>query len=210
MTLQILPALAATAPAPATVGQAYTGGPAATGGVAPYTWTAASLPTGLTLNPSTGALTGTPAVDTHGDYPLTVADSQSPARTATVTLQVLPATLAIGTSSLPAANQAQVYSAALLATGGVAPYTWMATGLPTGLSLVNGEITGTPTQSGTFAVVVSLSDGATPAQTASVTLVLSVTAADVKPVPTLGGWAISLLGALAAALRARRLRRRRR
>jgi len=55
----------------------------ATGGKAPYTWTVAAgaLPTGLTLAPSTGAITGTP---TAGSFTFTmqVTDSNAPALTA--------------------------------------------------------------------------------------------------------------------------------
>ena len=208
VTLQILPPLAATAPAVATEGQAYNAGPAATGGVAPHTWTAASLPVGLTLDPATGALTGTPAVGSQGSYTLTVTDNHTPtAHTADVSLQVVPAALAIGTSSLPSANNGLAYNAPLAVTGGTAPYTLVATGLPNGLSVAGDAITGTPTQSGSFAVVLSASDGGSPTQTASVTLDLSVTAADVKPVPTLGEWSMGLLAALAAGLGLRARRR---
>jgi hypothetical protein len=46
----------------ATVGQTYTATLAAEGGTSPYTWsvTAGSLPAGLTLNSSTGVISGTP------------------------------------------------------------------------------------------------------------------------------------------------------
>jgi hypothetical protein len=52
------------------------------GGVAPFTWSVAPpLPDGLTLNPATGRITGTPAVGTEGRYDLTftVRDSLTPA-----------------------------------------------------------------------------------------------------------------------------------
>ncbi len=52
----------ATLPA-ATIGSAYTSGLTATGGATPYTWGIASgsLPAGLTLNSSSGAISGTPS-----------------------------------------------------------------------------------------------------------------------------------------------------
>ncbi len=55
-----------------TQGKAYKGGFQASGGKAPYSWSvvAGSLPTGLTLNSSTGAITGTPT--TPGTYNFTV------------------------------------------------------------------------------------------------------------------------------------------
>jgi Putative Ig domain/Galactose oxidase, central domain len=52
----------------------------------------------------------------------------------------------------------------LTATGGVQPYKWSASGLPSGLSVnaSNGELTGTPTSAGTFTVVVTVTDSGTP------------------------------------------------
>ena len=49
----------------------------------------------------------------------------------------------------------------LSATGGTAPYTWTATGLPTGLSISSaGLITGTPSAAGTFTVTATVHDSA--------------------------------------------------
>jgi glucose/arabinose dehydrogenase len=68
-------------------GEAYTTTLAASGGTPPYTWsvTAGSLPSGLTLNASTGAITGTPT--TAGSRTVTVQVSgggQSAPRTLTI------------------------------------------------------------------------------------------------------------------------------
>jgi hypothetical protein len=47
----------------------------------------------------------------------------------------------------------------LTASGGTAPYTWTATGLPPGLTISTaGSITGTPTTSGTYSVTVTATD----------------------------------------------------
>ena len=51
------------------------------GGVAPFTWSVTPpLPNGLSLNASTGQITGKPAKGTDGDYNLTftVQDSSTP------------------------------------------------------------------------------------------------------------------------------------
>lgn len=46
-------------PPNATSGQAYSHQFTATGGTAPYTWTAGGLPSGITINASTGVISGT-------------------------------------------------------------------------------------------------------------------------------------------------------
>jgi Chitobiase/beta-hexosaminidase C-terminal domain/Putative Ig domain len=88
------------------VGTAYSTTLVATGGKAPYSWTltSGSLPIGLSLNASTGAITGTPTPAVTST-PLTfkVTDSSTPAlfQTANLTLTIAPATLVIPTTSLP-------------------------------------------------------------------------------------------------------------
>ena len=72
-----------------------------------------------------------------------------------------PAPLAISTTSLPAGTVGTGYSATLAATGGVSPYTWSASGLPSGLTMSSaGNISGTPIASGTFAASISVLDSA--------------------------------------------------
>ena len=77
--------LACVSAATGQVGVPYTSALVASGGTPPYTFaiTAGSLPPGLTLNPATGAITGTPT--TAGVYPFTAeaVDSASVATTTT-------------------------------------------------------------------------------------------------------------------------------
>jgi hypothetical protein len=63
------PALSCVAASTGQVGVAYSSSLVATGGVGPYTYaiTTGSLPTGLTLNATTGAITGTPTA--AGSFP---------------------------------------------------------------------------------------------------------------------------------------------
>jgi N,N-dimethylformamidase beta subunit-like, C-terminal/Domain of unknown function (DUF4082)/Bacterial Ig-like domain (group 2)/Bacterial Ig domain len=94
-----------------------------------------------------------------------------------LTVQATP--LVITTTSLPSGLQNQAYSASLAATGGTAPYAWsLANGtvLPAGLGLSSGGlITGIATVAGTGSFTVQVTDGASPAQTATQPLSIVIT-----------------------------------
>ena len=72
------------------------------------------------------------------------------------------APLVITQVNLPAGQVGVPYSGGLTAIGGVPPYTWsiLQYALPPGLSInaSTGQITGTPTQAGTFPVKIALTD----------------------------------------------------
>jgi hypothetical protein len=85
-----------------------------------------------------------------------------------------PATPVITTTELPPGPLLQPYSVPLAATGGQVPYAWSAVDLPPGLQLdpETGELSGAPTEQGTFAFTVQLQDAA--GATASASLSLTV------------------------------------
>ena len=178
-----LPALSVTPGSlpDATVGHGYSATFAATGGAAPYTWSLASgaLPPGLVLDPSTGAVTGTPTA--VGSYPFTVSvgDSSSPVLrgTSDLTITVVPSALVITTTALPGGKVGQPYSTVLAAAGGRAPYAWSVTtgALPSGLGLdaATGAITGTPGTSGTSPFTVTATDADSTSTTAALSIVVS-------------------------------------
>ncbi|WP_436496303.1 M14 family zinc carboxypeptidase [Actinokineospora sp. HUAS TT18] len=62
------------------------------------------------------------------------------------------------------------------ASGGTAPYSWSATGLPAGLSInaTNGTISGTPTAAGTSNVTVTATDSSSPAKSGSASFSITV------------------------------------
>ena len=162
---------------------AYSQTLAATGGISPYTWSIStgSLPTGLSLNASTGAITGTPTAAGTSSFTAKVTDSESPTHSATANLSITINTkLAVQTTTLPQGVVGSTYSGATLqATGGATPYTWSWTGTtPPGLSLVpsTGAISGTPTTAGTYNFTVQAVDSSTPQQTATANLSLTVNA----------------------------------
>ncbi len=180
-SLQINSALTITTTSLATgvIQHLYTSTVAANGGVTPYAWAAAGLPAGLSISPTTGVISGTPTAS--GTFPVTVTVTDSGAASvqsaqATLSLQIFP-TLSIGTTFLPNGRLQQAYNTTIAATGGDAPYTWAATGLPAGLSINagTGVISGTPTASGTFSVVITVTDsGGSSQQTAHTTLPLQI------------------------------------
>jgi hypothetical protein len=68
-------------------------------------------------------------------------------------------------SASPCHETRQIFAGfTFTATGGIPPYNWSATGLPSMLSVnpTNGQITGTPTTAGTYTVAVTLTDSGTP------------------------------------------------
>jgi hypothetical protein len=140
------------------VGQPYSSPLLATGGIAPYSFSiiAGNLPGGLTLNPTTGAITGTPTTAAPAGDKSRVLDSTGASAASNCGITIAPA-VSGGLSLLCASNIGQVgqtYTAALVATGGTPPYTYSisAGSLPTGLTLnpSTGVISGTPTAVGAF------------------------------------------------------------
>jgi hypothetical protein len=89
-----------------------------------------------------------------------------------------PAALRITTASLSSGTAGGAYSATLAATGGTSPYTFSASGLPSGLSIGSstGSISGTPAQTsvGTSSVSFSVADSSNPQLTATAKLNITI------------------------------------
>jgi hypothetical protein len=174
------------------------------GGDAPITWAVAKgkLPAGLSLDPATGAITGTATKAGVSTLTVTATDSSSPnaERAATQLTLTVASALSVSTTSLPAGQIGAPYSSSLASTGGTAPVTWSVTNgtLPAGLSLstATGAITGTPTGPGaTSAFTVTATDSSTPVPLdASVSLAITVNGLPlniVSPPPTQSGGALA-------------------
>jgi Putative Ig domain len=96
-----------------------------------------------------------------------------------------PTPVIITTTALPAGTVGNAYVATLEASGGTSPYEWRLTGgsLPSGLSLdaATGAVTGKPsTTASQLALTFQVTDSSTSAQTASVTLPLTITAGKIS------------------------------
>ncbi len=164
-------ALACVADGTGIAGFAYSSSLVATGGVPGYTFsiTSGSLPPGLTLNTSTGAITGTPT--TVGTFAFTakVVDSTGATGEHTTSKQCsikidqkTPPKVTLQCVSKSTGKVGEVYSASFDAGGGTPPYTFsLVSGtLPNGLTLntSTGALTGTPTKAGVFNFSVKVVD----------------------------------------------------
>ena len=148
----------------ATAGEAYSSPILVSGGVPPYTYTLSSgqLPPGLTLNPTTGIVSGTPTGEGNYTFTITVTDSNKPTpHTGTETLSLNVLGLALSPPTLPGGQLNTAYNATITASGGVAPYTFAVTSgiFPPGLLLnSNGALSGTPTSVGSYSFTMTATD----------------------------------------------------
>jgi len=125
------------------------------------------LPSGVNFvnnNNGTATLSGTPGPNTQNSSPygftITADNGVAPAATQGYTLTVQCLAISIS-GSIPN----QIYNTAMSTatfgqTNGHGTITWSATGLPSGLAInsSNGQVTGTPTQTGTFTPTITATD----------------------------------------------------
>jgi len=145
-----------------TAGSAY--GPvqfSQTGSVAAITWSVTSnnLPAGLTLNPTTGQLSGTPTVAAGVNVTIRATDANNCFGEVIVTLQISCPTITVSPSSgsptvLTSGTVGQSYSQTFTAApaGGGYTYAIPPAAIPPGLTFntATGLLSGTPTTQGTF------------------------------------------------------------
>ena len=125
-----------------------------------YTFTATGLPAGLTMSAG-GTISGTPTVSGTFPYTVTVTDSAGNEGSFNCSVTVIPPVSATCVV-INAVQGVAITPVTMTASGGTGTgYTFVATGLPAGLTMsAGGTISGTPTVSGTFPYTVTVTDSA--------------------------------------------------
>ncbi len=139
------------------------------GGIEPFSFQmTGQLSDGLTLNTSSGVVSGIPTASQFKNFSITVVDSRYPStqsdtevlslRTSSRLTILSPAVLPNGKKGVP------VNTVVLTARGGPSPYSWFRIGgyLPDGITLneQNGELSGTPTARGDYVFTIQATDAA--------------------------------------------------
>ncbi|UQZ84180.1 Endo-1,4-beta-xylanase A precursor [Paenibacillus konkukensis] len=177
-----------------TVGEAYPEQTfSAAGGNGVYTWSiAGDLPAGLSFDPATAKVSGTPAAAGTGSFTVKVTDGNGAAATRDYTLKVNPG-LAIRTAALKEGTLSAAYAQALEAEGGSGDgtYSWSvaAGSLPDGLTLAGSEISGIPAKEGAFTFTLQVEDGNRVVKTKAFTIQIApalILASPVLPEGTAG------------------------
>lgn len=150
----------------ATAGVAYSQTVTASGGATPYTYavTSGTLPAGLSLNGTTGAISGTPTAGGMFNPTITATDAHGFTGTRAYSLSVGAATISLSPATLANATIGTAYSQAVTASGGTPAYTYAVTAgaLPAGMTLTSsGVLSGTPTAGGTFNFIITSTDSST-------------------------------------------------
>lgn len=156
------------------------------------TWSATGLPTGLSVNASTGVISGTSTSTFVGDTNVVIGFTQLStglaAATKTLTLHVNQATPpTITTSSFVIGKRLSAYSTQLAVAGNPAPAgTWTASPLPDGLTLTpaTGVISGTPTTVQSVQVVVGFTQTSSGLSAQPKTITLTIDDADAPVIST--------------------------
>jgi uncharacterized delta-60 repeat protein len=151
-----------------TVGAAYSQTISASGGSGTYSFaiTAGALPPGLSLNSSTGVISGTPSGGTGSPFTfaITATDAFGCSGSRGYSIAVNCPAISLAPNALSNGVVGTSYNQTISASGSPGPFTFAITsgGLPSGLSLNSstGQISGTPSAAGTFNFEVTATDQA--------------------------------------------------
>jgi hypothetical protein len=178
LTILAAPVISSSASASGTRNAAFTYIIAASN--TPTSYAASGLPAGLSVNTSTGIISGTPTLTGTTTVTLGATNAAGTGNlTLTLTVSGAPAVTSFLTDS---ATVGMVYSYQISGTNNPTSYT--ATGLAAGLSLnaATGVISGTPTAAGTATIVIGATNAA---GSGTATLSLTISSGTISPsVPT--------------------------
>ena len=136
--------------------------PGGGGGQIDWTISAGALPTGLSLHPTSGVVSGVATVTGPFNFTVKAAVNSSGCfTTKSFSITVSCQTITVNEASLPAATLNAGYNQTVTQTGGIGTITWSVSGgsLPSPLMLsAGGQITGTPTSTGSFPVTLRATD----------------------------------------------------
>ncbi|MGH9803351.1 MAG: beta strand repeat-containing protein, partial [Blastocatellia bacterium] len=139
-----------------------------------------TLPTGITFSGAT--LSGTPTQS--GSFPVTVTatDSNGCTGSRNYTLVIGCQSLAVNPAAIPPGTVNTAYSQTFTQTGGIGTTTFSLTGtLPTGIIFSGATLSGTPTQSGSFPVTVTVTDSNNCTGSRNYTLVINCQTISILP-----------------------------
>ena len=157
-------------------------------------FTSSTLPTGLTLNTTTGAITGTPTQAGFYNVQLTAANTAGSGPTAFLVITVNPSDTAAVVTSAPVVQgtTGSPLSYTLLASGTPTGFAITSGTLPAGLTLNGATVSGTPTQAGQSTVWFAASNAA--GQGFSLGVLFNIAPGSTTPVITSNGTARGQVG----------------
>jgi len=121
-----------------------------------------SLPTGLSINPTTGVISGTPGTSGPFTFTVMVTGSNGCTGTTQYSVTINCPTITVSPGTLPGGIVGTNYNQTITNSGGTGTYTWSFTGtLPPGVTFntTNGTFNGPPTTVGNYTNIVVTATG---------------------------------------------------